>query len=132
MNEPIRIVLVEDNEVLREALVALLESEPDLCPVAHTEELSEVAGLCQAHRAHIAVLDMEMNGESSVKWLPRLCSEVPHVKFIIFSGHAHSDLIRRTLAAGAASYVVKSGNPALLLDAIRNVRDLGAPAVLVE
>lgn len=129
MNEPTRIVLVEDNEVLREALLALLESEPDLDPVAHTDDLSEVATLCREHRAHTAVLDMEVNGESSVKWLPQLRAEMPDVRFIIFSGHSHSDLIRRTLAAGAAAYVVKSGNPALLLSAIRSSRQ-DAPAVL--
>jgi two-component system, NarL family, response regulator DesR len=128
MNEPTRIVLVEDNEVLREALMALLESEPDLHPVAHTDELAAVAGLCREHRAHTAVLDMEVNGESSVKWLPQLCAEMPDVRFIIFSGHGHTDLIRRTMAAGAAAYVVKSGNPVQLLSAIRNVRQDASPA----
>lgn len=127
MSEPTRIVLVEDNEMLREALMALVDAEPDMTAVAQTDELETVAELCRQHHAHTAVLDMEVSGESSAHWLPRLRSEIPDVRFIIFSGHCHPDLIRRTLDAGASAYVVKSGDPGLLLNAIRDVSREPAP-----
>jgi two-component system response regulator DesR len=88
--------------------------------VGQTDTLEEVIPLCREHNADTAVLDMEVSGESSAQWLPRLCAEMPEVRFIVFSGHGHPDLIRRTLDAGAAAYVVKSGNPGLLLSAIRD------------
>lgn len=109
--------------MLREALVALLAAEPDITPVADTDELGSVLDLCREHRAHAAVLDMEVSGESSATWLPRFRAEMPDVKLVIFSGHAHRSLIEHTLAAGAAAYVVKSGNPAALIGAIRDLRE---------
>ena len=59
MNTPTRVVLVEDNEGLREALMGLLAAEEDLTPVAQTDELHEVVELCRQHAAHAVVLDME-------------------------------------------------------------------------
>lgn len=108
--------------MLREALVALLDAEPDIAPVADTDELGAVLDLCREHRADAAVLDMEVGGESSSSWLARFRAEMPDVKLVIFSGHAHRTLIERTLAAGASAYVVKSGNPSALIDAIRELR----------
>lgn len=119
MNAPLRVLFVEDNNLLREALVALLDAEPDLTCVADTDSLDDVEPLCRQYAAEVVVMDLHINAESSARRLPTWRERLPGVQFVVFSGHGSTEIVRLTLAAGASAYVVKSGSPDQLLSSIR-------------
>lgn len=115
-----RVVVAEDNDDLRAVMPPLIEETGDLCCVATTASLDEVGPLIERHAAHVAVLDIELRGGSVLKYLPTLRSQFPDTRFVIHSGHSNPEVIRRAREAGAASYVLKSGDFDGLVAAIRS------------
>jgi two-component system, NarL family, response regulator DesR len=120
MEKFVRVLVAEDNEDLRAAIVLLIDAEPDLLCVAQTGSLLEILPMATQHDAHVVVLDIELQGESSIRALSGLRAQRPQMRIVIHSGHSHPELIRRTLAAGANAYVAKSGDVDELLRAIRD------------
>ncbi|HKE94755.1 MAG TPA: response regulator, partial [Povalibacter sp.] len=72
--------------------------------------------------ADVLVLDLELQGRSSIDVLKSVRSAGSKITIVVFSGHSHPEMIRHTLAAGADAYVPKNGDFELLLDAIRDKR----------
>lgn len=117
----IRVLIAEDNDDLRMAIRLLLDGEPDLRCVAETGNLDNVAQLTEQYEADVVLLDIELQGRSSLQILRTLRSQLPKVQFLIHSGHAHADIQRHAMASGASGFVVKSGDTLELLAAIRSV-----------
>lgn len=118
-----RILVAEDNEDLRMVMAPLINVTGDLHCSATTDSLDEVAPLIAQHDVEVAVLDIELRGGSALKRLPALCSQFPATRFVIHSGHSNPDMIRLARDAGAAAYVLKSGDIDDLIDAIRKLAD---------
>jgi DNA-binding NarL/FixJ family response regulator len=119
---PLRVLIAEDNADLRDLLVTLLSAEPDLRCVGTAEDVDSVIAQANDQTADVVVLDLELQGRSSIDVLRTVRAAGNRISIIVFSGHSHPELIRRTLAAGANAYVPKSGDFELLLDAIREKR----------
>ena len=75
--------------------------------------------MAAASSAQVIILDIELKGRSSLHRLPQLKRELPAARFLVYSGHALPALIDAALAAGASEYVVKSGDPLELINAVR-------------
>ena len=119
---PLRVLVAEDNDDLRELLVTLISAEPDLRCVGTANDVDSVLSSTAEHKADVLVLDLELQGRSSIDLLKTVRKNGNKITIIVFSGHSHPDMIRHTLAAGADAYVPKSGDYELLLDAIRDKR----------
>ena len=120
---PLRVLIAEDNADLRDLLVTLVSAEPDLKCVGTAEDVDTVIIACTAeHKADVLVLDLELQGRSSIDVLKTVRGNGSKITIVVFSGHAHPEMIRHTLAAGADAYVPKNGDFELLLDAIRDKR----------
>jgi DNA-binding NarL/FixJ family response regulator len=119
--EAIRLLVAEDNEDLRAAIVALIDGEDDMECVADAGSVDVVALLTREHAPDVVILDIELQGESSLKSLERLRANCPAARFIVFSGHALPELERGAIAAGAAAYVRKSADMDQLFATIRRV-----------
>ena len=119
---PLRVLIAEDNEDLRELLVTLISAEPDMKCVATASDVDAVITSVTEHKAEVLVLDLELQGRSSIDVLKAVRGSGGKLTIIVFSGHSHPEMIRHTLAAGADAYVQKSGDFELLLDAIRDRR----------
>jgi two-component system response regulator DesR len=119
---PLRVLIAEDNDDLRELLVTLISAEPDLKCVGTAADVDAVLSSTNEHKADVLVLDLELQGRSSIDLLRTVRSNGSKITIVVFSGHAHPEMIRHTLAAGADAYVPKSGDYELLLDAIRDKR----------
>lgn len=104
------ILLAEDNDDLRMVMPALLDGIEGLRCAATTAYLEEVGPLIAQHQVRVAVLDIELRGGSSLKRLPALKRDFPDTHFLIHSGHSNPELVRQAEAAGAAGYVLKSGD----------------------
>lgn len=121
MSAPIRVLVAEDNEDLRDLLVTLISAEDDLECVGTASDVDAVIAACTTKSdADVLVLDLELQGRSSVDVLKTVRSAGSKITIIVFSGHSHPEMIRHTLAAGADAYVPKSGDFELLFDAIRD------------
>ncbi len=118
IEQPIQIVVAEDNDDLRAILPMLINNEPTLHCLGTTAYLDEVAPLIAQHEARVAVLDIELRGGSVLKLLPALRQQFPLTRFIIHSGHSNPELMRRS---GADAFVLKSGDLDELIAAIRSV-----------
>jgi DNA-binding NarL/FixJ family response regulator len=116
----LRVLIAEDNEDLRDLLVTLVSAEPDLKCVGTAESVDAVIACSAEGNADVLVLDLELQGRSSIDVLKTVRTAGSKMNIVVFSGHAHPDMIRHTLAAGADAYVQKSGDFELLLDAIRD------------
>jgi two-component system, NarL family, response regulator DesR len=119
---PLRVLIAEDNEDLRALLVTLISAEPDLKCVGTAADVDAVLSGTTEHKVDVLVLDLELQGRSSIDLLRTVRSSGSKITIIVFSGHSHPEMIRHTLAAGADAYVPKSGDYELLLDAIRDKR----------
>ena len=119
---PLRVLIAEDNDDLRELLVTLISAEPDLKCVGTATDVDAVITGTAEHDADVLVLDLELQGRSSIDLLRTVRRSGSKITIVVFSGHAHPEMIRHTLAAGADAYVPKSGDYELLLDAIRDKR----------
>jgi len=123
---PLRILVAEDNDDLRDLLVTLISAEPDLKCVGTASDVDSVLACTTEFKADVLVLDLELQGRSSIDLLKTVRKNGSKISIVVFSGHSHPEMIRHTLAAGADAYVPKSGDYELLLDAIRDTR--AAPA----
>ncbi len=118
MSPPISIVVAEDNDDLGMVMAPLFDAVPSLHSAAPTAYLDEVAPLISQHKARVAVLDIELRGGSALKQLPALRAQFPGTRFVIHSGHAIPELMRRT---GADAFVLKSGDFDELIAAIQSL-----------
>jgi DNA-binding NarL/FixJ family response regulator len=119
---PLRVLVAEDNDDLRDLLVTLISAEPDLKCVGSANDVETVLTITTEHQADVLVLDLELQGKSSIDLLKTVRRNGSKITIVVFSGHSHPEMIRHTLAAGADAYVTKSGDYELLLDAIRDQR----------
>jgi DNA-binding NarL/FixJ family response regulator len=119
---PLRVLVAEDNDDLRDLLVTLISAEPDLKCVGTANDVDSVLACTTEHHADVLVLDLELQGRSSIDLLKTVRKNGSKISIVVFSGHSHPEMIRHTLAAGADAYVPKSGDYELLLDAIRDKR----------
>jgi DNA-binding NarL/FixJ family response regulator len=122
----LRVLVAEDNDDLRDLLVTLISAEPDLNCVGSAKDVDSVLSSTREQQVDVLVLDLELQGRSSIDLLKTVRKDGAKVSVIVFSGHSHPDMIRHTLAAGADAYVPKSGDYELLLDAIRDTRGVAA------
>jgi DNA-binding NarL/FixJ family response regulator len=119
---PLRVLIAEDNDDLRDLLVTLVSAESDMKCVGTASDVDTVIASTAQHIADVLVLDLELQGRSSIDVLKAVRTAGSKITIVVFSGHAHPEMIRHTLAAGADAYVPKNGDFELLLDAIRDKR----------
>ncbi|ROR42292.1 LuxR family two component transcriptional regulator [Kitasatospora cineracea] len=116
-----RVLLAEDQGMVREALAALLSLEGDLEVVAQVARGDEVAAAVTAHRVDVAVLDIEMPGMTGID----ACAEVrrvrPGTKVVIATTFGRPGYLRRAMESGADAFLVKDAPAAELAEAIRRV-----------
>lgn len=117
----IRILLAEDQHVVRGALVALLELEADLTVVAQTGRGDEVLPAALAHRPDVAVLDVDMPGLDGLAAAAQLRESLPECRTLILTGYGKPGHLRRALAAQVAGFLLKTAPPDQLVAAIRTV-----------
>ncbi|PNE39788.1 MerR family transcriptional regulator [Streptomyces noursei] len=121
MTRMIRLLLAEDQSMVREALAALLSLEDDLEVVAQAARGDEVVGQARAHEVDVALLDIEMPGLSGLDAAALLRAELPDVKVVILTTFGRPGYLRRAMEAGADAFLVKDAPAARLAEAVRRV-----------
>jgi two-component system, NarL family, response regulator DevR len=117
----IRILLVDDHEMVREGLKAMLQSEPDLEVVAETGLGREVPALLDASRPDIVLLDVRLPDMSGVEVCRQATRSHPDVKVIMLTTFVDPDLVDECIDAGARGYLVKDVRGMSLKENVRAV-----------
>ena len=117
----IRLLLADDQALVRGALSALLSLEPDLEVVAEVATGDAVVAAALEHRPDVALLDVEMPGLDGISATAALRKRMPEVRVLIVTTFGRPGFLRRALQAGASGFVVKDTPAAQLADAVRRV-----------
>lgn len=117
----IRLLLADDQALVRGALAALLNLETDLTVVAQVGRGDEVLETARATGADVCLLDIEMPGADGIEVTALLHRELPSVRTLIVTTFGRPGYLRRAIEAGASGFVVKDTPAAELADAVRRV-----------
>src|SRR6218665_3808508 len=121
MTDPIRLLLADDQALVRGAVAALLDLEPDLTVVAQVGRSDEVVEAARAHSADVALLDVEMPGLDGIAAAAALKAQHPACRSLIVTTFGRPGYVRHALDAGASGFVVKDTPADQLADAVRRV-----------
>ncbi|WP_432034303.1 response regulator [Streptomyces antibioticus] len=117
----IRVLLAEDQGMMRGALALLLGMEPDIEVVAQVGTGDEIVDAALLHRPDVALLDIELPGISGLEVAAALRDEAPDCRVLILTTFGRPGCLRRAMEAGAAGFLVKDGPVEELAAAIRKV-----------
>ncbi|WP_099902251.1 response regulator transcription factor [Streptomyces sp. TLI_171] len=118
---PVRVLLAEDQGMVREALAALLSLEGDLDVVAQVARGDAVLAAVTEHQVDVAVLDIEMPGMTGIDACAEIRRARPQTKVVIATTFGRPGYLRRAMESGADAFLVKDAPAAQLADAIRRV-----------
>lgn len=116
-----RILVVDDHELVRRGVRALIENEPDLEVCGEAENVSEAVELARAVQPEVILLDLQMPGGSGWEVVRGIRKFGLQSKVLIFSGHAHPATINVAKAASCDGFVAKSQASSTLVKALRAV-----------
>jgi two-component system response regulator DesR len=116
----IRLLIADDEDLLRSALAALLALEQDLTVVAEASTSTEAVRLAREQRPDIAVLDLEMPPADGLRAAEEIRAELP-TQIVLVTRHARPAVLRRALAAGVRGFVPKTTPAARLAEIIRDI-----------
>nr|WP_315268675.1 response regulator transcription factor [Microbacterium lemovicicum] len=117
----IRLLIADDQALVRGALSALLGLEPDIDVVAEVGRGDEVVDAAASARPDVALLDIEMPGMDGIAAAAALRTAVPACRVLIVTTFGRPGYLKRAMQAGASGFVVKDTPAAQLADAVRRV-----------
>ena len=117
----IRILVVEDQNVVREGLVAILNFQADMEVVGEAEDGICAVEVARKTRPTVVLLDMVMPRQDGLLTIPKLKLAVPEARILVLSSFAESDRVFRAITAGAMGYMLKDSTRVQLLQAIREI-----------
>lgn len=126
-NADIRVVIIEDDETIREAYTYLInEASGYAVANAYSSAENALKGI-KADDPHVVLLDVELPGINGLEAIPRIKALVEDVYIIMLTVYEHQQTVFDALSRGAAGYLTKSTPPAKIIDALGEVLDGGGP-----
>jgi DNA-binding NarL/FixJ family response regulator len=103
----IRIVIVDDHQIVRDGLRSVLEKEPGLTVVAEAENGRRGVEVCRRIEPDVVVMDITMPDLNGIEATRKILADSPATKVIALSMHSDKRYVRRMIEAGAAGYILK-------------------------
>jgi len=116
-----RVLLVDDHEVVRQGLRALLEAEEDLEVVAEAGNAEEAVLRARSYKPDVVVMDVRMPGHSGVEACRDIRAERPETAVLMLTSFSNDEALFESIMAGAAGYVLKQIRGNDLVEGIRRV-----------
>jgi DNA-binding NarL/FixJ family response regulator len=117
----IRVVLVDDHEIVRRGLASLVDAQPDMEVVGEAGTARQALGRIEATAPDVAVLDVRLPDGSGIDVCREIRSRLPSVACLILTAYDDDTAVSAAVIAGAAGYVLKDVGASRLTDAIRTV-----------
>ena len=121
IKKPIRILMVDDQQLMLEGLRTLLEMEFDMEVVAEVENGEAAVNAYQTHQPDVVLMDIRMPGMDGVEATRRICARWPSARVIILTTFDEDAYVFEGIRAGAVGYLLKAIKSAALAQAIRTV-----------
>ncbi|MCG2787420.1 MAG: response regulator transcription factor [Anaerolineae bacterium] len=119
--DKIRVLVVDDQNVVREGLVAILSFQSDIEVVGQASDGLQAAQMLNQAKPDVVLLDLVMPIQDGLTTIPQLKKLMPDVQILVLSGFAEGDLIFSAIKAGAIGYMLKDATREQLFQAIRDV-----------
>jgi DNA-binding NarL/FixJ family response regulator len=116
----VRVLVVDDNELLRAGLVTVLASDPGLDVVGEAADGPSAVRLARDLGPDVVLMDVEMPGGDGITAIARLREEAPGVRCLVLTMFDLDDYVLEGLRAGAAGFLLKTTEPAALIAAVRS------------
>jgi len=102
-----RILLVDDHEVVREGLKAILDGHPNFEVVAEAATARDAVDKTRTHKPDVVVMDIRLKGGSGIEACQEITTQFPNVKVIMLTSYAEDEMLFSAIRAGASGYVLK-------------------------
>ncbi|SDI71341.1 DNA-binding response regulator, NarL/FixJ family, contains REC and HTH domains [Actinokineospora alba] len=119
----IRVVLADDEAMIRAGIRGILGSDPGIEVVAEAGGGHEAVELVTAHRPHVAVLDIRMPEMDGLAAATTICRTVPETAVVMLTTFSEDSYIAEALRVGASGFLLKSGDPRELVAGVRAVAE---------
>jgi DNA-binding NarL/FixJ family response regulator len=123
----INVVVVEDDDVVRESLTKIIASANDLNCIATFSNSEEFSLAFRNLKVDVVLMDIHLPGENGIETVARLKEGNPNVQFMMCTSFDDPQRTYDSLAAGATGYLLKNATPEKLKDAIRDIHNGGSP-----
>ena len=119
MSEPIRILIADDHDVVRDGLRLILESEDDFEVVGEAANGTEAVQLCRELRPQVVLMDLRMPGMDGLTAIKHIRQQQPDTNIVILTTYNEDALMIDGLRSGARSYLLKDTKRQVLFDTLR-------------
>lgn len=117
----LRVLIVDDHEVVRLGLRALLSNQADIIVIEAAASAQEALEKTKQYHPDVVVMDIRMPGRNGIEACKDIKAELPGVHIIMLTSYAEDEMLFDAISAGAAGYILKQGGGADLIRAIRTV-----------
>ncbi|AQW50478.1 response regulator transcription factor [Streptomyces violaceusniger] len=121
--EPVRVVIVDDEQLVRMALRLVIDGEPDLTVVAEVADGDAAIAVVDEQRPDVVLMDVRMPGRDGLSTTRELLTRPVPPRVLMLTTFDSDDLVLGALRAGALGFVLKDTPPPQILDAVRTVAD---------
>ena len=121
MNPKKRLLIADDHGLMREVMACFLEAAPDLEVVAEAEDGREAVALAEQCRPDVVLMDLSMPHMNGLEATRQIATKVPGSKVLVITASRNEGMLQQLLEAGAAGFVLKTGDTDELLNAVRTV-----------
>ena len=121
MSNKINLLIADDHSMVRQGLKQILELEKDIVVTAQASNGNEAVRLAREFKPDIILMDINMPGTNGLQAIKEIKQEKLPSKVIVLTIHEDREYLFKTLQMGAEGYVLKDAEPAVLIEAIRNV-----------
>ncbi|MFD5202613.1 response regulator [Streptomyces sp. NPDC058375] len=121
--EPVRVAIVDDDQLVRMALRLVIDGEPDLTVVAEAADGNAAITAVDEHRPDVVLMDVRMPGLDGLSATRELLARPAPPRVLMLTTFDSDDLVLGALGAGALGFVLKDTPPPRILDAVRTVAD---------
>jgi NarL family two-component system response regulator LiaR len=120
MTHPIRVLLADDHEIVREGLTHALNDAPGITLVGWAKDGAEAVRLCRQLQPDVVLLDIEMGGIDGIQAAQMIREQFPTIRSVMLTSFADQNRIQQALAAGAQGYIVKQASIRRIVEMIRS------------
>ncbi len=117
----IRILVVDDESVVRDGVVTILSFQPDMKVVGEAENGIKAVEIARQTKPDVVLLDMVMPKQNGLESIPKIKTVSPDSRILVLTSFAESDRVYQSIKAGALGFLLKDATRVQLLQAIRDV-----------